>query len=100
MERALLQGEVTAQLEKIQQDEKWLQQLQIKENRLGNELDAFRAQEGFKIQSSKAKMESIEHELNRFFCIKNTFFLGGFIDKFLFCVQIGGTIGRIQWIDR
>ena len=69
MERALLQGEVTAQLEKIQQDEKWLQQLQVKEDRLGKELDAFRSQEGFKIQSSKAKMESIERDLDRFFTI-------------------------------
>ena len=66
MERALLQGEVTAQLEKIQQDEKYLEQLQMKERRLGNELDAFRAEEGYKIQSSKTKMEQVEKELNRY----------------------------------
>jgi hypothetical protein len=66
MERALLHGEVTAQLEKIQQDEKYLEQLQMKERRLDNELDAFRAEEGFKIQSTKTKMEQVEKELNRY----------------------------------
>ena len=65
MERALLQGELTAQLEKILQDEKWIEQLEQKDQKLAAELDEFRFEEGAKIQTSKSKMEAIELELNQ-----------------------------------
>ena len=67
MERALLQGELTAQLEKILQDEKWIEQLVQKDQKLAAELDEFRFEEGAKIQTSKSKMEAIELELNQYF---------------------------------
>ena len=65
MERALLQGELTAQLEKIQQDERWLDQLTAKDHKLAQELDAYRQEEMGKIAASKGRMEAIEQELNR-----------------------------------
>lgn len=65
MERALLQGELTAQLEKILQDEKWIEQLEQKDQKLAAELEEFRFEEGAKIQTSKSKMENIELELNK-----------------------------------
>lgn len=68
MERALLQGELTAQLEKILQDEKWIEQLMQKDQKLAAELEEFRFEEGAKIQTSKSKMESIEMELNKYVC--------------------------------
>lgn len=64
MERALLQGELTAQLEKILQDEKWIEQLEQKDKKLATELEEFRTEEGSKIQTFKSKMEVIETELN------------------------------------
>lgn len=66
MERALLQGELTAQLEKIQQDERWLDQLTAKDQKLAQELDAYRAEEMAKIAQTKSRMEQIEHELNKY----------------------------------
>lgn len=66
MERALLQGELTAQLEKILQDEKWIEQLEQKDQKLVAEADDFRFEEGAKIQTSKSKMETIELELNKY----------------------------------
>ncbi len=65
MERALLQGELTAQLEKIHQDEKWLDQLAAKDHKLAQELDAYRAEEMANISATKSKMEEIEHQLNK-----------------------------------
>lgn len=65
MERALLQGELTALLEKIVQDEKWKGQLEDKDRKMADELDEFRNEEGTKIQSSKLKMDAIEDELNK-----------------------------------
>lgn len=67
MERALLQGELTAQLEKILQDEKWIEQLEQKDQKLAAELEEFRFEEGAKIQTSKSKMETIELELNKYY---------------------------------
>jgi hypothetical protein len=69
MERALLQGELTAQLEKILQDEKWIEQLEQKDQKLAAELEEFRFEEGAKIQTSKSKMEAIELELNQYFVL-------------------------------
>lgn len=66
MERALLQGELTAQLEKILQDERWIEQLEQKDQKLAAELEEFRFEEGAKIQISKSKMETIELELNKY----------------------------------
>lgn len=65
MERALLQGEMTAQLEKIHLDEKWLEQLTGKDRKLAAELEAYRAEEMAKIQASKSRMEAIEQDLNK-----------------------------------
>lgn len=65
MERALLQGELTALVEKIAQDEKWKGQLEDKDRKMADELDEFRDEEGTKIAASKSKMDAIEDELNR-----------------------------------
>jgi len=65
MERALLQGEVSVQQDKILQDDRQLDQLRFKDERLAKELEYFRHQEGAKISARKSKMEEIECELNR-----------------------------------
>lgn len=65
MERALLQGELGALLEKIVHDEKWKHQLEERDGKMADELEAFRSEEGAKIQASKAKMDAIEEELNK-----------------------------------
>ncbi len=65
MERALLQGEVSVQQDKILQDDRQLDQLRFKDERLAKELEYFRHQEGAKISATKSKMEEIECELNR-----------------------------------
>lgn len=65
MERALLQGELSALLEKTVQDERWKRQLEEKDKKMADELEEFRNEEGAKIQASKAKMDAIEEELNR-----------------------------------
>lgn len=65
MERALLNGEVAVQQEKIIQDEKFLDQLNIKDLMLADELEAFKLEEGVKITDTKQKMENIEAELDK-----------------------------------
>lgn len=65
MERALLQGEVTAQSEKIVQDENWMQQLQVRDQKLDREMEQLRYHEGLKIAVTKSNMEAIEIELNK-----------------------------------
>ena len=65
MERALLQGEVTAQTEKIVQDENWMQQLHIRDQKLDREMEELRYHEGLKIAVTKSNMEAIELQLNK-----------------------------------
>merc|ERR1740128_1483136 len=65
MERALLQGEVTAQTEKIVQDENWMQQLNVRDQKLDREMEQLRYHEGLKIAVTKSNMEAIEIELTK-----------------------------------
>jgi len=65
MERALLQGEVTAQSEKIVQDENWMQQLLNRDQKLDREMEQLRYHEGLKIAVTKSNMEAIEVELTK-----------------------------------
>ena len=65
MERALLQGEVSAQLEKIHQDENWMDQLRARDQKVDREMEQLRYEEGLKIAACKSKMEAIESELNK-----------------------------------
>ena len=65
MERALLQGEVTAQSEKIVQDENWMQQLNVRDQKLDREMEQLRYHEGLKIAVTKSNMEAIEIELTK-----------------------------------
>ena len=66
MERALLQGEASVQLDKVALDERQLEALRGRDQRLGRELDAFRADEGARIAATKARMEDTEAHLNRY----------------------------------